>query len=400
MGFQGGITLSKREEYTVNVIADYRAGKLTRKEAAERLECSERKVTRLVQRIEAKGLQGVLHGNLNKEPKNKTDKELKTRVLQLVREKYLQFNMTHCLEMLAANEKIKVSYAVFQRWCAENNLKKIEYRRRTPRHYRDRLPAEGALLQMDGSPHKWNGKDDWVLINVIDDATSKLMHSEFFTSEDTLNCMSALASIIETSGIPDSLYVDRAGLYGGTAKRKEFSQFGRACQELGIHLIFANSAQGKGRVERSFKTCQDRLIAELAYHKITTIPEANKYLQEHFVKRYWNQRNTVVPRNKKKKFRELPEDININEVLCLKDKRKVLNNHTITIGNELYRVEPPNNVSIAGRNVEIRTYTNLKWKVFYGGIELKVTKILVPLKKSASLLNQMRAETVGVKIAG
>lgn len=400
MGIQGGITLSKREEYIVNVISDYRAGKLTRKEAAERLECSERKITRLVTKIHEKGVSGVLHGNLNKEPKNKINKELKAKVLDLVREKYMQFNMTHCLEMLAANENIKVSYSVFQRWCAERNLKKFEYRRRTPRYYRDRLPAEGALLQMDGSPHKWNGKDDWVLINVIDDATSKLLHSEFFTSEDTLNCMASLRSIIETNGVPDTLYVDRAGLYGGTAKRKEFSQFGRACQELGIHLIFANSAQGKGRVERSFKTCQDRLVAELAYHKIKTIPEANKYLQEKFVKQYWNKRNTVQPRNKNKKYRALPQDIDLNEVLCLKDKRKVLNNHTITIDNELFRLEAPNGVSIAGRNVEIRTYTNLKSKVFYGGIELKVTKILVPMRKSAPLLNRMRADIARDKFAG
>ncbi len=49
-------------------------------------------------------------------------------------------------------------------------------------------------------------------------------------------------------------------------------QFSRACKELGIQLILANSPQAKGRVERLFGTLQDRWVKRVAsggglYHR-------------------------------------------------------------------------------------------------------------------------------------
>jgi hypothetical protein len=54
--------------------------------------------------------------------------------------------------------------------------------------YRPRMPQEGLLLQMDGSHHKFNGKDEWCLISAIDDATS-IPYAEFFNGETTLACI-------------------------------------------------------------------------------------------------------------------------------------------------------------------------------------------------------------------
>ncbi|KTC78737.1 Uncharacterised protein [Legionella cincinnatiensis] len=53
----------------------------------------------------------------------------------------------------------------------------------------------------------------------------------------------------------------------------------RACEELGIKIIFANSAKEKGRIDRSFVTFQDRLIPELRLQNISDIQTANGYLQ-------------------------------------------------------------------------------------------------------------------------
>lgn len=400
MGGQGGIVLSKKHQFTVNVIGDFRAGKINRKEAAKLLGCSEKKITRLSNRIKEKGIEGVFHGNLSKTPSNKTCPELKAKVMKIVKEKYLNFNMTHTLEMLAKLDGIKLPYSVFQRWCSEAHIKKFQYRRAKPRIFRERFASEGLLLQMDGSPHKWNGKDEWCLISTIDDATSNVPYAEFFTSEDTLNCMTVLRRIIETKGLPHTLYVDQAGTYGGTAKRAEFSQFGRACEELGIHIIFAKSAQGKGRIERSFRTCQDRLSAELIFHGATTIPKANEYLLKTFLKDYWNEKLTVAPRNSKNSYRPLPEGVNLDEVFCKKDYRKIRNDHVVLIDNETYVVTPPDAFSLAGRQLEIRTYPNLKWKAFFAGKEIQIRKIEKPWKKSSVLLAHSRAETAKAKIAG
>jgi hypothetical protein len=56
------------------------------------------------------------------------------------------------------------------------------------------------------------------------------------------------------------------------------SQLGRALEDLGVEVIAAHSPQAKGRVERLFKTFQDRLIKELRLAGVTTLAEANRFL--------------------------------------------------------------------------------------------------------------------------
>lgn len=76
------------------------------------------------------------------------------------------------------------------------------------------MSCEGLLLQMDGSHHKRNGKDEWSLIAMIDDADSEIGYAEFLKSEDTINCLKVLEAVIAAKGIPHAVYVDKAGWFG------------------------------------------------------------------------------------------------------------------------------------------------------------------------------------------
>ena len=49
---------------------------------------------------------------------------------------------------------------------------------------------------------------------------------------------------------------------------------------LRIEMIYANSPQAKGRVERANRTHQDRLVKALRERNISTIDEANRFLIE------------------------------------------------------------------------------------------------------------------------
>lgn len=389
MKTQGGIALSTKEQFTLSILSKFRAHEITREQAAEILQLSERQVTRLSKRIYEDGVKGVIHKNTGKTPANKTSCDLRRQIIQLYKGKYSNFNMIHALQMIEKEQGLKVPYSVFRRWCAQEQIQKVSYRRAKPRNLRQRFAAPGLMLQMDGSPHKWNGRTEWCLINIIDDSTSEIPFAEFFPAEDTLSCMRVLRRVIEKKGIPVSLYVDKAGLYGGTAKRTDFSQFGRACKELGIEVIYADSAQGKGRVERSFRTCQDRLLAELHHFGHLTIPAANDYLQKVFLLEYWNKELTVEPKSNKSHYRPLNHDINIDEIFCMKDKRKVRLNHTISIDSVHYKVTPPDSFSIANRNVEIRTYEDHSWKVFFNDKQLEVEKLDEPPRKSQSMAAQI-----------
>lgn len=389
---KGEIVLSKNDQYELSVLAKFREGKLTRVEAALKLSISERQVSRKSSKLAEQGVAGIFHGNKGKAPANRTPNELKLRFVELYRNKYSNFNMKHALEKIKEEHHLEIPYSIFQRWCDEAKIQKFVYRRAAPRNFRERFKSEGKMLQMDGSPHKWNGKDEWCLITMIDDATSDVPHSEFFDSESTQACMAVLRKVIELKGIPECIYVDRAGLYGGTAKRSDFSQFGRACEELGIQIIYANSAQGKGRVERSFRTCQDRLLAELNHEKITTMEEANKYLAETFLPNYWNKRLTVEASSTDSAYRSAPNAEVLEEVFCLKETRQVRLDHTISIDNEFYAITSPDSFSIAKRNVEIRTYANGTSKIFFNNRECKFKKLVRPPSRGAHMKTQISAE--------
>jgi transposase len=379
----GGIFMSKENQFTHRIISDFIGGKMKRCQAAELLQVRERTVTRLARRIELKGLVGAIHGNRGQMPVNRTSEALKVDVMALVEKHYFDFNMTHCLEKLASDHKIEISYSVFRRWCHEKNLVKRKKRRSSKvRRSRVRMASEGLLLQMDGSHHKWNGEQEWCLIAAIDDATSDIPYGEFFLSEDTLNCMTVMQRIIERRGIPHAIYVDKAGWFGGL-KRQQFCQFKRACEDLGIKVIFADSAEAKGRIERAWDTFQDRLSPEMRLRNIRRIPSANEYLKNEFLPHYWKINNTVPPQSLEVRYQSVPQGVNLNEIFCIKDYRSVRRDHTISWKGERHQITTPLKHSIRGQHIEIRTYQDMTEKVFFAGRVIQLEKLQLQRAKAA-----------------
>ncbi len=240
------------------------------------------------------------------------------------------------------------------------------------------MQSEGLLLQMDGSPHRYNGQDEWCLIAAIDDATSDIPYGEFFLSEDTINCMRVLQRIIEIKGIPYAIYVDGAGCLGG-GKRMHFTQFKRAAAELGIRIIVATSPEAKGRIERAWDTIQDRLIPEMRLRKIHRMPAANDYLQNQFLPNYWKPKNTVPAKNAETRYTPLHAKIDLHEVLCLKEYRTVKRNHTLSWNGIVYELRSPLKHSIYRQKIEFRTYQDLTWRAFFASKPIDLYQVMVDL---------------------
>jgi transposase len=376
-----GIFMSKNSQFTHQAVSDFLQGRLSRKETAELLQVTERTITRLARRIEKKGLFGVLHGNRDRTPFNKKCEKLKKAVMDLVLDKYFDFNMTHCLEVLKENHQIELKYSTFRTWChSRHHVKRRKRGKGIARNKRVRMPNEGLLLQMDGSPHRYNGKDEWCLIAAIDDATSDIPYGEFFHSEDTINCMTVMQKIIEKKGIPYAIYVDRAGCLGGGKRGGFYNQFKRACDELNIRIIFASSPEAKGRIERTWDTIQDRIIPEMRIRNIRSMPAANEYLQNRFIPDYWAKNNKVVPRSLESRYTRLPDDIKLRDIFCLKEYRNIKRDHTISWENQTYQLDSPLKYSIRGQQIELRTYQDLTWVAFFAGKPIEL-RLVAPPKK-------------------
>ena len=126
--------------------------------------------------------------------------------------------------------------------------------------------------------------------------------------------MRVIKKLVELKGIPMALYTDGASHFI-TQRRYSYrvnlrynyvpTQIQRVLNELGVRLIIAGSPQAKGRIERLFKTFQDRLLKELKLHIISSIEEANEYLRDVFIPDF-NRRFCRDPQEPKPAWRVIP----------------------------------------------------------------------------------------------
>jgi transposase len=368
--------MSAREQLKIDIVLKVLTGEFTREQGSSILEISDRTLRRYLDAYKTKGILFCKHGNYGNEPPNKTNLALKNQIISCVKEKYFDFNMLHSLEMLG-KENLYVNRETFREWCHENNLVKHKKRRRTSkaRYLRTRMEKTGILIQMDGSPHRWFDYKPSCLIAAIDDANSEFIHGEFFPSEDTISCMKVIQRIIEINGLFGILYVDRAGIFGGP-KRTKFSQMKRALNELGIQIIFAQSPEAKGRIERLFNTTQDRLIPEMRFKDIRGYSNANNYLREVYIPEH-NSKFKVQPRSLISGFKPVPLGVDLKEIFCLKERRRILNDHTFSWKGNFYALKSPTKFSIKGYYIEMRIYQDLTYKAFFAGKEIEITKVQI-----------------------
>lgn len=374
------IIMDSKSQLTVDIIAKVAEGKITVSNATKLLNKSKRTIERYLHEYQTIGIQFIIHKNTGKSPINKISDVIKTNVQNLIKNKYYDLNLVHLREMLAEKEAIHLKRETLRNWAHEiHHVKRAKKRRAKVRKRRDRMSSPGLMLQMDGSPHPWFGSEKSCLIAIIDDATSEV-YAEFFKSETTLGCLKVLKDFIEEKGIFKTLYVDRAGIFGGP-KRCNFSQVQRACHELGIEIIFANSPQGKGRIERAFDTFQDRLVPELRLNKINDMGAANKYLKEVFIPLYWNK-NIVVESNGSPEFVPLKNKTILQDVFILKEYRKIRNDHTFSYRNKFYLIDSSLKSSIAKQEIEIRTTHTGEFQAYFAGRKLSISEVIEPSKPS------------------
>ncbi len=372
------IVMDSKAQLTVDIIAKVVEGRITIANAAKLLSKSRRSIERYVKRYQKVGIQFVVHGNSGKSPPNKTPTSIKKAVQSLIKDKYFDLNLLHLAEQLEVNEQITVKRETLRGWAHDiHHVKRAKRRRGIVRKRRERMAAPGLMMQMDGSPHRWFGEKKHCLIAMIDDATSEV-HAEFFPSETTAGCMKVMRDCIETKGVFKTLYVDRAGIFGGP-KRCNFSQMQRACEELGIEIIFANSPQGKGRVERAFDTFQDRLVPELRLNNIKDIASANAYLKHVFIPQFWQSRIQVKSKQTPE-FTPLSKHTNLDDICVIKDHRKIRNDHTFSYGNKFYLIDSPLKHSIANQKIEIRNTSKKGFTAHFAGRQLSVSEVIEPNK--------------------
>jgi transposase len=361
------VTLSQKELQRIKVVENAMLGKLTVAEAAELLQLSERQVKRLKRRHEPEAGEWVHHGNRGRSPANAIADSVRQTVEELARGKYTGFNDSHLQEKLTTAEGISISRSSVQRILRGAQLRSPQ-KRRAPKYRsrRERRAQEGMLVLTDASRHDWlEGRGPMLtMVGWIDDATGKVPSARFQVEhEDSAGYLRTLRHLVEIRGIPWSVYRDQHGAFQRNdghwsiaeqlAGQQLPTQVGRALEELGIESIAARSPQAKGRVERLWKTFQDRLVSDLRLAGACTLDQANAVLDS-FLTDY-NHRFAKPARETAQAWRKLDRRLDLDYIFSLRYERTVGKDHVVSLGEDVSLQLPAlaNQRGFAGRKVEV-----------------------------------------------
>ena len=371
------ITLNKKQQRRAEVLAKVSSGGISKTDAENLLGLGRRQIDRLLSKYEEEGLKAVIHGNSGRVPVNKTPQSLIDSLIEFAGEdgKYHGLNACHLHDLLEETDEIFISRPVIYRALRESRV--IQPGKQTAgkrRQRRERASREGMLLQIDGSPHDWlcGRGPKMAMIGAIDDATGKIVYAAFRPTEDQAGYIIMLRTITESYGLPGCLYHDRHTiLHSPKAQTIEDELAGRIPQsevqrimaDLGIRSIPAHSPQAKGRVERLWRTLQDRLIKEMTIAGISSISEANAFLPG-FIERF-NKKFGKEAANTNPAWIAKEKGMDMHYCFSTSDLRVVRRDHTISYKGKILQILPgERHPVLSGKRVDIRVSPEGNIKVY------------------------------------
>ncbi|GFH43135.1 transposase [Lactococcus hodotermopsidis] len=347
-------------------------GKKKKQRASVELGLSLRQVNRLLKAYQEKGKQAFVHGNRGMRPAHAISFEIKEKIIKHYKAyQDLTPNIKHFTEILAEIEDIHYSDTTIRAIIYSDGLLSPKSQRKTRRRIkalrkkkesqtqetallhkaeerlevvekahpsRPRKKYSGELIQMDASSYQWFGGQITHLHVAIDDASGNIVGAYFDTQETLKGYYHVLHQILTKHGIPVTFLTDKRTVFEYHAKARKkmeddtLTQFGFACHQLGIEVKTSSIPQAKGRVERLNGTLQSRLPIDLQRAGITTIEDANDFLNKwvrQFNQKFGNKTKETV-------FEQAPSDSTINLLLARVAKRVVDSGHHIRYNNHFY----------------------------------------------------------------
>ena len=331
--------LNDKENEKYNIIEQVINGTLTRKEAMYKLKKSRQQIYRLINLYHSEGQEGFIHGNRGKNNPNKISDEL----IKELEDLYLKDCYDYNFEQFYEEEifgKYDISYDVMLKRFTYDDIISPLAHKKTVKNYNEKMKTIinqnndvtqsekiklyksrlveiekahvrrsnnlyvfGQEIQMDACEKLWFGGVASYLHLAVDKATKKVLFGWFEFEEITRGYYILLFHIIINFGIPNKIKTDnRSTFSANNTKIKEkktfLTQFGKVCEDLNIVLETTSVATAKANVERQNGTFKNRLIAELRRNEITTIDEANKYLNQVFIPKMNKKFSYAIDKNK------------------------------------------------------------------------------------------------------
>lgn len=343
------LTMTEKELKINTIMEKVMKKELTIKEASKLMEKSERQTKRIKKRYKEEWPSGLIHKARWKPSNNKIEDEKYSQTIEIIKEKYPDYWPTLSSEKLLEKHTIKIPVStlrlqMIKNWIWKSKVQKSEVKQFTAR---ERKESYWEMVQYDWSYHPWfeNRKETWYqcLLVWVDDATWEVT-AKFAQNEWLFETMRFWKEYMLEKWKPQSIYLDKFATYkvnypNATDDKELPTQFNRACKQLWIKLIFANTPQAKWRVERMNATLQDRLVKALREENISDINTANKFLKEIFLPDFNNKFMREARNNNdlNLKLRE-DEENRLEQIFSKHIERKIANDFTVKIDNKFYQL--------------------------------------------------------------
>jgi len=375
----GNFIMNKKEIEQVKVFERVKNNEITKKEAGILLGISDRWVRKKHKRYIEKGELGLLHGSRGKASIHRTKNDIFLKIEGLILNGLEDAGPTLIAYQYEKMHGIKISKETIRKWMIKKGLWQGKKKKSVHRKRRERRTNIGWLVQLDGSIHFWfeeRGKR-CVLIVFIDDATSKLLWLEFAESESTPSLMLSTKNYVKKHGRPLEFYTDFGSVFSVNVNNKDGekkTQYQRSLGELNTTLIHAHSPQEKGRVERVNRTLQDRLVKELRLRNISTIAEANNYVQNIYI----HEHNKLFAQKPEQSadFHRPIDGYDLDSIFSIKEKRIVQNDFIVKYQNHIFQLHKQQKITVRPKDfVEIRTSLYGSFSLFLRGVKLTFSEI-------------------------
>jgi len=188
-----------------------------------------------------------------------------------------------------------------------------------------------------------------ILFCFIDDHSRLFVGYRWAGREDVLNASRALRAGIAARGVPKAVYVDNGSPFVS-------GQLLRACAVLGIRLIHSRPGrpEGRGKIERAFRTVRDQLLVELEDHPAATLEELGQAFQAWVEQVYHRRVHSETGQAPLERFLaagppQLPAERSLREAFRWSERRTVSRTGTVGMHGNTYEVDP----GLAGRRVDL-----------------------------------------------
>ena len=349
---------------------------------------SKRHLIRLSQLISKKDIDSVLvHGLINK-PSNNSPSSKEIEFIRNFKNQYPLISISQFQDIyhediiwnskmskIVKDNNLKVrSYSFFENFYRKEGWKSPVKHKFFNKDYethplREPSPRRGILIMIDGTPHDWfqNGKK-FSLHLAIDDATGECLCGWFMPTECLEGYVHMLKILVTKYGIPENIYCDKHTILISPIDGN-LTQFGMMCEDLGINIIAANTPQAKGKVEKWNNTIQNRLVNDIKRFNIKSIDDLNIFFNDYYCN-YLNQKYAYEPKEEETSFVPL-DDIDLSNILCIRDKRIILSGNMISWNNNYYQIlDKDCSIKQIYKGTEIQVFENVLTKIirvkYYG----------------------------------